>query len=806
MIIDFLIISTLILTLLYYRATLSVWAAVSGAVFAGLGYRHGLSFGLVFMGLTVLSGCVLFSIQSFRFKFFTIPLYHFAKMQLPTISKSEEEALKAGTIGWEGEIFSGILNWEKLYTYRKPTLSQEEQAFLEGPIEEICRNPHSVWDMWHKDLNFPKDLQQLIYQHGVLAMIVPKEYGGKGFSVYGAWSAHLKISKRIGPLINLVSIANSIAAGELIEHYGTREQKEYYLPRLADGREIPCFALTSPVAGSDATSIEDYGVVARDLYEGKEVLGIRLNFSKRYITMAPLATIASLAFKLYDPDHLLGERESLGVTLAIVPMGLPGIQHDRRHYPVGGAFPNGPLQGRDVFVPLGHILGGQEMIGRAWEMLTQALATGRATSLPTVAVSNIKTCFYLTTLYTLLRKQFGVAIGSFEGVKEKLAEMAGYAYLSDALRLFTFSQIEAGEKPAIPAAISKYNTTEWARRTAIHAVDLMGGKAVMQGPHNHVATAYLAAPVAVTIEGSNTLTRSLIVFGQGAVRCHPFILKEMNALKQDDVQAFDQLIFQHARHSLSLLVRSFFHGFTRGHAMKLPRCCKVLLASHKSMARLSLVYALVSDLTMILQGGKLKGMEALSGKFADALSMLFTTSATLKHFDDKGAPQDIAPIVDWSLRWTLHHAEQNLYEILDNHPNPWIAQVLRWVVFPWGRMHKKPSDRLSMMVAELVQSSQEVRQSLADGLYFSADPSNPLYEYEQALRVLDDVDPLYDKIYKNAKAGLLKGYTFNDRLQEALKIQLLNKAEAEQLLSAHQVIMNILNVDDFSFDELHQQK
>lgn len=793
--------------LLYTRSSLMIWAVVAVGYLLGISFvGHTSVWLLLILWPVVLGVLAVLSLPALRMPLITSRAFGFAKKQLPTITPTEREALKSGTVSWDGELFSGAPDWKKLFAYKPARLTEEEVEFLDGPVEEICSNKYTTWDMWHKDLTYRPDMVKQVKENGFLGMIIPKKYGGKEFSVMGTWQTMMKIGRPCGPIATWVAIANSIGAGELVDRYGTEAQKDHYLPRLARGDEVPCFALTSPIAGSDATSIEDNGFVCKGEVDGKEVLGIRLNFSKRYITLGNEATIMSLAFKLYDPDHLLGDQEELGITLGLVSTKLKGVTHGRRHYPVGLAFPNGPLQGKDVFITLDDVIGGRDGIGKAWVMLTQVLATGRATSLPTGAIAASKHCFYTTAVYCGIRKQFGLPVGAFESVQEKLAELAGYNYITDATRMLTFAQIEAGERPAIPAAISKYNSTELARQCTILAVDLQGGKAVMNGPNNLVADSYTGAPMPVTVEGSNTMTRGLIVFGQGAVRCHPYILNEMAALEENNMNAFDGLIMKHINFTMSNYVRSLFLGLSNGRIASVPDHHPSMKRALQQLTRLSSAFALLTDTSMIILGGRLKRMEALSGRFADVLSMLYMTSASIKHYHDKGYPKELQPVVDWSNQWALNIAEQKISEILDNFPNALLRGLMRFFIMPLGRRIKKPDDKLTLQVGTLVQASKDIREEIADGLFLTHTENNPIGHLEDALAATHAISPLNKKIYLGMKEGTVKGVTYLAQVASALKANVITKEEEKLLQDAHKKIMRIINVDDFSVEELHQQK
>ncbi|MBP6986541.1 MAG: acyl-CoA dehydrogenase [Alphaproteobacteria bacterium] len=789
-------------TLLYHRSSFWIWLATCAAYLIFITFLFPINaVMMVILWLTIVGGLCIFGIPSLRQKLITSMIFDFAKKQLPTITSSEYEALKAGTITWDGELFSGKPDWNKLFAYEAAKLSEEEQKFMDGPVHTLANHNFSTWDMWHKDLTYNPELTKKAQKLALFGMNLPEKYGGKNFSVTAIWQIILYLENSLGPLGTWIGISNSIGAGELIERFGSEEQKDKYLPRLAKGDEIPCFALTSPIAGSDATAIEDHGIVCQGTFEGKETLGIRLNFEKRYITLGCDATLISLAFKLYDPDHLIGSKEDVGLTVALVPSKLSGITKGRRHYPTGLPFPNGPLQGKDVFIPLEYVLGGQAGLGKGWTALTQSLATGRATSLPTLAISAMKENFYATTLYATIRKQFGLTIGSFESVQEKLAELAGYTYMSDALRLLTFSQIAAKERPAIPAALSKYITTELARKCTILAMDIQAGKAVMHGPNNLAAQSYQSAPVAITVEGSNTMTRGLIIFGQGAIRCHPYILTLMAALEQEDKETFDKNIVKAINFTLSNHVRSLFLALTQGFFTKLPPHDHSMTPYLRKMNRISASFAFLADMAMITLGGKLKRMESLSGRFADIFTMLYMGSACIKHFKDQEYAKELLPVVEWSLQWALYEAEQKLSEIIDNTKNPWIRFWYRMFVFPLGRKYKKPNDHLSLGVAKATQSSRSLRENLASGIHFE-----PLLFLEETLELAEKTEDIHHRLRNALKTGTLKGYTYKERIADAFDKKIITPEEENLLQDYYTKLMKVINVDDFSLEELREQK
>lgn len=655
------------------------------------------------------------------------PLLKWLQAHLPRISETERIALEAGTTWWDSELFSGDPQWQKLFNLQKPELSEEEKAFLQGPVDTLCKMIND-WDICYQSKALSPELWQFLKTERFFALIIPKSYGGLEFSAFAHSEILAKIAGRSLTIASVVAVPNSLGPAELILKYGTEEQKNYYLPRLASGLEIPCFALTSLTAGSDAGAIQDRGVICTGLHNGQEILGIRLNWDKRYTTLAPIATLLGLAFKLFDPDHLLGGKKELGITCALVPANLPGITLGQHHMPLNAAFPNGPTQGKEVFIPLDWIIGGTQMAGQGWRMLVECLSAGRAISLPSSVAGSMKMLTGATGAYATIRRQFKQPIGHFGGIEEVLARMIGNAYLADAARTITAASIDQGEAPSVLGAIIKSQLTERARQTAIDSMDIHGGKAIMMGPKNYIALQYQIVPISITVEGANILTRSMIIFGQGAIRAHPYLLQELQAVKLEDtalaLEKFDFLIMQHALHFLSNISKSFWRAATQ---IKMP-CLHT-----KSIERASAAFAVLSDVCLMLYGGKLKSKEKLSGRLADCLSMMYLASCVLKRFEDDGRPVEDKPLIDWILQDLLSIFWKQIDETLSNLPKFWIRILLRIVLMPFGSRICKPSDALGHHVARLTLFPNPTRDRLLQGVYLNPEPNNEIGKLELVL-------------------------------------------------------------------------
>ncbi|MEE2684522.1 MAG: acyl-CoA dehydrogenase [Pseudomonadota bacterium] len=751
---------------------------------------------LIFLPLLCLN------IASLRKEYLTVPIYNSLKNKLPKLSSTEREALEAGGVWWEGEFFSGMPNWDKLLNLKPGKLSKEEQDFLDGPTEELCAMLND-WEINHDLLDLPDKAWKYLKEKKFFSLIIPKKYGGLGFSPLAVSLILSKASSCNSTLTSIMSVPNSLGPAELLLHYGTEEQKNYWLPRLAKSIDIPCFALTSPRAGSDATAIMDHGVICKKKYKGKEVIGINLNWDKRYITLAPIATVLGLAVKLSDPDHLIGNKDDYGITAILVPTNLDGITIGRRHLPMGIPFQNGPTQGKNVFVPIDSIIGGQKMAGKGWKMLVELLSVGRGIALPSNAVGGAQTAIYTTGAYANLRKQFGMSIGKFEGVGEAIARMAGYTYIIKSGSRVTCAAINQGEKPAVPSAILKYHNTELSRIIIKDAIDIHAGKLVILGPKNYLGNRFAGSVVPVTVEGANILTRSLIIFGQGAIRCHPFVLPELNAMTEDDqekgINSFDKLFFKHIGYSVSNAVRSLIMGITFAKFSFSPR--KNSLSSYyRQVNRYSASFALVTDVAMLFLGGDLKRKELLSARLGDVLSYLYFTSMVLKHYEDEGSPKEDLPLVEWSCRFLLYRAQEQLHGFLRNFPNRLIAKILRILVFPRGRSFSSPSDQLGNAIVDLMTTPSESRDRLCSGMF--NDEKGYIASLNKTLLLAEEVKPIEKKILQANKKKVLLSETFLDQIKEAEEKGIISSSEKEKMIDFDARMMEVISVDDFDPKEL----
>ncbi len=737
-----------------------------------------------------------FSIKPSRRLLISDRLYGWFRKSLPRMSTTEREALDAGTVWWDAEIFSGRPRWKKLLKTPPPQLSEREQKFLDGPVEELCRMLDD-WEICDKHKKLPDNIWAFIREHRMLGMIIPEQYGGLEFSAQANSAVVMKLASRNLTAAITVMVPNSLGPGELLLHYGTEQQKDHYLPRLARGEEIPCFALTSISAGSDAASMEDVGIVCKGEHQGREVLGLRLTWNKRYITLAPVATLLGLAFKTRDPDGLLGQEQELGITCALIPTDTPGVKIGNRHMPVGAVFQNGPTQGEDVFIPMDWVIGGQERIGQGWRMLMQSLAAGRAISLPALGTAAGKMAALLSGAYARIRKQFNVPIGEFEGIEEPLARIGGRTYRMDSARLLTLVALDQGERPSVLSAILKYQLTEGNRQCINDAMDIHGGKGIITGPRNYLAHAYQALPIAITVEGANILTRTLIIFGQGAIRAHPWLLKEMNAVtdpRPGARKAFDKALFSHVGHVISRMVRSLILGLTVGWATTSP--VRGPTARYfRQMTRMCAAFSFTSDLVLILLGGKFKFKEKLSGRLADALIHLYLASAVLKRYEDDGRPEEDLPFVCWAMDDSLYTIQQSLRGVLDNFPVPGMGRLVKWIIFPLGNPYAPPSDRLGKAVAGLLLTESESRDRLTAGVYIS-DEDDATGKVHTAFHLV-----INSANAENAVGNALKEpvtyANYRELVQKAVESGVITEEQATMVRLAQEASRAVIEVDDF---------
>ncbi len=782
---------------------------LASTIFAGvalIAYTFYGTWNIVWLLLLWLMFAVLVvpNLPEFRREKITRPALETYRTLLPSMSDTEREALEAGNVWWDGELFSGMPNWERLTSFPAPQLAEEEQAFFDGPCEQLCAMLDD-WDIAHVRGDLPPDVWAFIKKHKFFAMIIPKQYGGLEFSAYANAMVITKLASRNPAASSTVGVPNSLGPAELLLHYGTEEQKQRWLPGLAAGDEIPCFALTSPQAGSDAAALIDNGVICKDRWNGKQTIGIRLNWNKRYITLAPVATVLGLAFKLYDPDHLIGDQDAYGITAALIPTDLPGVTIGRRHYPLSIPFQNGPTTGKDVFVPLDAIIGGPEMAGKGWKMLVELLSVGRAITLPSTAAGGSQAAVYASGAYTQIRRQFNMPVAKFEGVGEALARIAGHTYIMNAAVSVTAGAIDQGEKPAVPSAILKYHCTEMGRKVANDTMDVHGGKAIMMGPKNYVGRGYMATPIAITVEGANILTRSLIIFGQGAMRCHPYVLRELQAAQDEDVERglaeFDNALFSHIGYAISNAARSFFLALTHARFSNVPYNTPTR-RYYQNINRYSAAFALATDFAMLTLGGKLKIKELLSARLGDVLSSMYLASTVLKHFENQGRRATDLPLVEWSVRTLMYHAQEQLHSFLRNFPNRPVAFLLRCIIFPRGRTYYSPADELGQKVVDLMTRTGEARDRLSEQAYTTIEPTNPLGLLQEALQLSETLAPLEKKLKQAKKEGLVQSDYFGHQIDEAERAEIISAKETSALRTYHEKVLHLLSVDDFSPDEL----
>ena len=742
-----------------------------------------------------------FAITPLRRLLISDRLYGVFRKALPRVSATEQEALDAGTVWWDAEIFSGRPRWRNLLKMPPPSLTEKEQSFLDGPVEELCRMADD-WEICDTHRRLPDSLWDFMREHRFFGMIIPEEFGGLEFSAQANSAVVMKLASRNLTTAITVMVPNSLGPGELLLHYGTDEQKQHYLPRLARGEEIPCFALTSPTSGSDAASMNDVGIVCKGEHQGKTVLGLRLTWNKRYITLAPVATILGLAFKVVDPDGLLGDKKDLGITCALIPTSTPGIEIGSRHMPVGAVFMNGPTRGNDVFIPMDWIIGGQERIGQGWRMLMQSLAAGRSISLPALGTSGGKMAALMSGAYARIRKQFDLPIGQFEGIEEPLARIGGRTYRMDSARMLTLVALDQGERPGVLSAILKYQLTEENRRCVNDAMDIHGGKGIITGPGNYLAHGYQALPISITVEGANILTRSLIIFGQGAIRAHPWLLKEMDAARDPSPGArktFDKVIFSHAGHIITNLVRSWILGVSRGYATRAPVSGPTAYY-FRQLTRMSAAFSFTSDLVLLVLGGKFKFKETLSGRFADALSHLYMGTAVLKRFEDDGRPEEDLPFVRWAMDDSLHTIQASLTGVLENFPIPGVGRMVKWIIFPFGAPYSSPLDRTGKEIARILQSENDSRNRLVKGVYLS-DQEDASGQVHTAFHLVITATNAENAI-RNA---LNEPVTFENHehlVQKAVESGVITEEQATTVRLAQQAARAVIEVDEFSRAEI----
>ncbi len=793
-----------------HRVPLLGWAiaavfatvALHSGIWRGESFSLDMNLGMVLLWLPTLALIAL----CFHNVRFPVIRYIFSEIKsiLPAVSETEQEALDAGTIGWDAELFSGDPDWSKLNNVPPISLTEEERTFLDGPTSELCKKIED-WEI-RKNKKIPDHIWSFIKDKGFLGMLISKDHGGLGFSAQAQSLILGKITSASPDVAVAVGVPNSLGPGELVEKYGTDEQKEYYLPRLAKGQEIPCFALTGPTSGSDAATMRDVGIVCKGIHEGQEVTGIRLTWDKRYITLAPVSTLVGLAFDLHDPEDILGQGEDIGITLALLPADHKGVKIGRRHQPTTIAFPNGPIQGKDVFIPLDWIIGGVERAGQGWRMLMSCLAAGRAITLPGTAAAGIKGALRATTAYTKVRRQFGISIGQMEGIEEPLARIVENAYVAESARAVTSSMVSSGEKPAVISALMKYKLTEMARDTLNDAMDIHAGRGVCDGPANYLQKGYQSVPVSITVEGANILTRTLITFSQGALRSHPWLYREIQAIRDPETErglrAFEEAFEGHLKYILANLFGSLFHNVTVGMFAKAPETSLESGRHYSQLYRASRTFALVADTTVATLGGGLKTKQKISGRLADALSELYLISCTLKRYEDDGEPLEDAIIVDYCVQNGLYRFEQAIKGVLDNFPVRPVAWGLRPFVFPLGVNRKPASDNQGKELVKLLMQPGKVRDRLTREIYRTDDPNDPIGVLEAAFIKVVETEELNKKIERAAKKGIIQRHHNNDWFAEAVEKSVITPDEALLLRETEELVNRAIAVDHFDPSEL----
>jgi acyl-CoA dehydrogenase len=730
------------------------------------------------------------NMRNLRRDYFTKPIFKWAAGAMPPISETERDAIDAGTVWWDGELFTGNPDWSKLLAMPPARLREDEQAFMEGPVRDLCAMVDDWKIAWH-DRDLPKEVWDFMREKKFFGMIIPKKYGGLGFSN----TMHSEVVRTVSSTSVVagvtVMVPNSLGPGELLLHFGTEKQRGHWLPRLADGREIPCFGLTSEDAGSDAAAMMDSGVVEYGEHEGERVLGIRLNFHKRYITLGPVATVMGLAFKLYDPENLLGGGKERGITLALLPTSTPGVTHGERHIPQFTHFQNGPLYGKDVFIPLDWVLGGREQVGEGWKMLMTALAAGRGISLPSQSAGSAAMCARATGAYARVRRQFNVPIGMFEGIREHLADLAANAYLIDAARRLTVAALDEGHRPSVISAIIKFHATDRMRRSVEKAMDIHGGKTIIDGPRNYMGGQYRSVPIGITVEGANILTRNLMIFGQGSIRSHPYMLKELLALSDEDktkgLDEFDRYFWKHAGHALKSAARSFVRGWSGGTISPAPR--DAAMPHHwQHLSHYASAFALLSDISLLTLGGALKRREMLSARLGDILSELYLLGAVLKRYEDEGRHKEDKPIIDYIMIQGIERICSAFDGVLHNLPARWATWLVRFIAFPFGIAHRQPSDRLTNEVAETLMKQSAQRDRLTPGLYFGeGHREHALKDLEEAFRLVLEAEPIEKKM-RDAEV---------QDPEKALRRGVIGNAERDQLARVEAAVQRVVAVDAF---------
>ncbi|ENW04706.1 acyl-CoA dehydrogenase [Acinetobacter beijerinckii] len=738
------------------------------------------------IGIPIILMSVVLLIPALREALISKPAFNILSKAMPSMSTTEREALEAGTSWWEKELFMGAPDWEKFDQYPYPKLSSEEQSFIDNEVQQLCAMLDE-WKIHHHDKDLPTEVWQFIKDKGFLGLIIPKSFGGKEFSAFAQSRIMSKIASRSLTAAVSCMVPNSLGPGELLLHYGTSAQKQRYLPGLANGTEVPCFGLTSPEAGSDAGAIPDTGVVCYGSYQGQEVLGLKMNFSKRWITLAPIATVIGLAFKLYDPDGLLGDKtkNEYGITCALIPASHEGIKIGARHNP-GAPFMNGTVEGTDIFIPIDWIIGGQQNAGKGWRMLMECLGVGRGISLPALATAAGEMSYLLVGAFASVRQQFKVSVGHFEGVQEATSDIASDAYMLESFRYMVTCGLNQGGTPAVMTAMAKYYATETMRKVINHGMDVVGGRAIQLGPRNFLALTYQSIPVAITVEGANILTRSLMIFGQGSMRCHPYLFEELQLLQSEDkasaLKQFNSLLFKHLAYTFNRGAKAVAFGLTGGNSDGSVQSDDFSRPYYATINRMSADFALTADMALGILAGDLKRKEMLSGRLADIHSHLFIATAILKYYENGQRTEADQKHAELALGKALYNAQEAFFGFYENFPMKIASSLVKLICFPFGRPIAKPSDELKQQVAQLLLQENSFRAELKKHVYYTTDETDVMGRMESTFQMLLSVQPLWDKFKKAESKDKFKGLTFEEHIADAVSTGFITTDEAQQLL------------------------
>jgi len=802
-VISVLIVMGLVFAAALYRLSRMTWTVLIGIALlaiTGNGYLSPVL--LIIFWLIYLFAACFANLHDLRQRYLIKPLLKKLQDKLPTISNTERIAIEAGDTWWEKELFCGSPDWKKLYDIPRPSLSEEEEHFLNHQVEHLCSLLND-WEIVFNDHNLSNEVWEYLKKEKFFAMVLPKEYGGLGFSALAHSTVVTKLATKSISAAVTTMVPNSLGPGELLVRYGTEEQKKYYLPRLTSGTDIPCFALTAPDAGSDAGAIPDTGIICRGQHEGKEILGIRVSWDKRYITLAPVATLLGLAIHVYDPDHLLGNKTNVGITLCLIPVSHPGVETGLRHLPMFTAFMNGPTRGKNVFIPLDWIIGGTSMAGQGWRMLMESLSLGRSVSLPALSTGCSKVAFRATGAYARIRKQFNTAIASFEGVEESLGRIAGLTYMLEACRIMTAGAVDQHINPSIVSAIAKLHMTEMCRRVVSSAMDIHAGQMIQTGPRNILANLYLAIPISITVEGANILTRNLIIFGQGAIRCHPYILKEIELItaSQPSIKKLDSVLMSHVGFFVGNFLRCFAYGITGGRFIFSSAKNKKIKKCKQQLTRMSAALALLSDASLIVLGGSLKRRERVSARLGDIMSHLYIASTVLKYYYDHKNPAADLDYVQWSIQECLYKIQMACNALLHNYPYRGLGKLLKWIIFPFGAAYQLPCDKLQNKLVEQMVTPSELRDRITQYCYLSHQDNDLMTRLDLALAQINVIDPLQKKLQKALRDGhVSNAFEFSERIQYAQEAGVLSAEEARLLTEFEVLRKEIIQVNEFSFD------